>query len=158
MSAAVMACADAAATPDELRVEQVWARSTPAVVATGAVYLTMSSPIDDQLQTASVDPAVADRVSFHETRSTPGGARNTSGDDGIVDDAATMAHDMTSMGELAEIELPAGEQVVLTPGDRHLMLEQLTRPLLDGASFEMTLEFEQAGRQTVTVEVRDNAP
>ncbi|MCU0274542.1 MAG: copper chaperone PCu(A)C, partial [Acidimicrobiales bacterium] len=56
------------------------------------------------------------------------------------------------------IDLPAGEAVALEPGGLHVMLLDLPAPLEIGQTYELTLTFEQAGEQTVTVEVREEAP
>ena len=58
---------------DELAVHDVWARSTPAVVSVGAVYLRVTSPDDDELVGATVDPAVAESVQLHSTEVDDGG-------------------------------------------------------------------------------------
>lgn len=72
----------------------------------------------------------------------------------------TAGDDMGGMGgmtmrEVAAIPVPAGEEVRLEPGGYHVMLLGLTEPLLAGDTFEIELEFETAGTQTVTAEVRD---
>jgi copper(I)-binding protein len=64
----------------------------------------------------------------------------------------------TSMEELAELDVPAGGELVLEPAGSHIMLVDLAGSLDDGDSFELTLHFETAGDETVTVEVRDEAP
>jgi copper(I)-binding protein len=74
----------------------------------------------------------------------------------------TMAGSATTMGAMtmkpvAEIALPAGKAVELKPGGYHVMLMKLAKPLTKGQTFDLELTFEKAGKQTVKVEVRDNA-
>jgi copper(I)-binding protein len=63
--------------------------------------------------------------------------------------------------ELASIELPAGQTTLLRHGGNyHLALIQLKRPLVAGDRFDLTLNFEHSGSQTVKVWVqtpRDSA-
>jgi hypothetical protein len=120
-------------------VTDAWARSSPPGVAVGAVYLTIESAQDDQLVGALVPTDVAAAVELHET---------VAGDDG-----ASM-----TMQQVSAVELPAGEAVAFGPGGLHVMLVDLAGPLESGSSFELTLIFATAAPQTVTVEIRDEAP
>ena len=54
---------------------------------------------------------------------------------------------------LEAVDLAPGEVVALAPWREHLWLTGLKRPLREGDSFEMTLDFESAGAVTVTVVV-----
>jgi copper(I)-binding protein len=54
--------------------------------------------------------------------------------------------------------IPAGATTVLQPGGNHLHLTGLTQDLIDGASFELILEFERAGKVAIAVSVLANAP
>jgi copper(I)-binding protein len=59
------------------------------------------------------------------------------------------------MREVPFIALPAGQTTLLRHGgEHHLMLMDLKRPLKDGDRFDMTLNFERAGSQTVRVWVQ----
>ena len=49
--------------------------------------------------------------------------------------------------------MPAGGEAVLEPGGYHLMLLELTAPLLEGDTIELTLEFQVAGALSVTADV-----
>ncbi len=129
-------CGDGGA--DELAVHDAWARVTPAVVSVGAVYLRVTSPVDDELVGATVDPAVAASVQLHSTE---------------VDDAGTA-----TMTEHVTLPVPAGGTLVLDPLGSHLMLVDLVAPLTSGETFDLTLEFAAAGTVDVAVEVRDAEP
>jgi len=112
-----------------------WARPTAAAQDTGAVYFTIVAAEEDSLIGVSVSSGVAGSAALHETS---------------MDEAGVM---MMSM--VPDIEVPADGEVVFAPGGFHVMMRDLVEPLLDGASFEMTLVFAQAGDITVEVDVRD---
>ena len=52
------------------------------------------------------------------------------------------------------IEVPADGMAELKPGGFHVMMMGLTGPLEEGASFPVTLTFEQAGAVTIDVMVQ----
>jgi periplasmic copper chaperone A len=60
-----------------------------------------------------------------------------------------------SMGELEEVELPAGESVRFRPGGLHLMMVVPDETVVLGERFELTLGFEVSEAMTVDVEVVD---
>lgn len=132
---------------EELRVEGVWARTSPAMADAGAVYLKITSPVADRLIGASVEPSVAAMTQIHETVMVSGEG------EGEGEGMGTMM-----MQEVGTIDLPVGETVSLEPGGYHIMLMRLGSPLQVGQTFDVTLTFEIAGTQTYQVEVRDDAP
>jgi copper(I)-binding protein len=79
-----------------------------------------------------------------------GMASGAAGAIGVMGDAGVGGH----TAEIAEVDMavPAGE-TTFAPGERHIMLEELAAPLEPGDSFELTLEFEDHGEETVAVEV-----
>jgi copper(I)-binding protein len=81
------------------------------------------------------------------------GGTDAETDDEMKDDEG-MDGAMT-MREVDAIDVPAGKKVVLEPGGYHVMLIRLIEPLVAGDKFDIELEFEKAGKQTVTAEVRD---
>lgn len=115
----------------QLRLSDAWARATPPDSASGEAFLTVvnSGRAPDRLTQARTP--VASAVLF---LSPPAG-------DG---DAAPV---------MSEIPVPAYGRTVLRPGDMHLSLGGLTGPLIAGASFPMTLQFEQTGEMVVDVTV-----
>lgn len=177
----VAACGDDDDASGAIQVSDVWARNSPAMAQSGAVYMTITSDEseNDALVSATVPSDVAGTVELHET-----GMADMEGEDsgsmdedsmgdsgsmedesmeGTGDDMAGMDHgemDMEGMGEMtmrqvSSIEVPAGEVVNLEPGGFHVMLLDLPQPLEVGDTFDVTLTFELAGEQTVTAEVRE---
>lgn len=149
-------------------VSDAWARQ---VQDRGAVYLVIKGGSEsDALLRASVPADVAGTVELHETVGAMGGddgAMDDGGtdDDGAMDDGA-MGDDgatttvpgssgMMQMRPVERIEVPAGQTVELKPGGLHIMLLDVKRTLEPGETIEVTLEFEKAGTQSVTAEVRE---
>ena len=71
-----------------------------------------------------------------------------------------MSMDMGAMvmQQVMALDLPAGTTVDLEPGGYHIMLIDLAEPLVDGETFEVTLDFAEAEDMVVEVEVRSEAP
>ena len=129
--AASLALASAAlAQTSQLEVSDAWARATPGKAENGVAYLTIRSPTSDRLVSAS--SPVAKKGELHTME---------------------MAGMVMKMRPLAGLDIPAGQPVALKPGGEHIMLLGLTRPLREGQSFPLTLNFEKAGTRTVTVAV-----
>ncbi len=56
------------------------------------------------------------------------------------------------------IDVPAGGTVRLEPGGYHVMLIGPEEPIAEGDTVTLVLEFERAGRLTLTVTARRAAP
>ena len=148
----------------ELEITDAWARQSPMGTTAGAVYLTITSPVDDALLSASVPTSVAKTTQIHETVAADDSSMSST-TEAMDESSTTMADspsttmadggDSMTMKEVDSIELPAGEAVKLEPGGYHIMLMDLVAPLEVGQSIEVTLTFEKAGEQTVTAEVRE---
>lgn len=61
--------------------------------------------------------------------------------------------DIMQMREVPSIDIPARGKAELKPGGFHVMLLGLAKPLVEGQSFPLVLEFEKAGAVQVTVNV-----
>jgi periplasmic copper chaperone A len=129
-AALLLVAGAAAAQTGSVQVTDAWARATPGKAEIGAVYMTIQSPIADRL--TGLSTPVASVAQVH---------------------TMTMEGGIMKMNRLAALDLPAGQPVKLEPGGMHVMLIGLTEKLLPGQSFPLTLLFEKAGRQEVTVSV-----
>ncbi len=101
---------------------------------TGAVFVSINNPSPDaeRLLGASSDKAAT--VEIHES---------------VVDEAdGTM-----QMRKVDGIDLAAGQTIELKPGGYHIMLIDLSAPLVEGETFNVTLQFEKFGAMTVPVSV-----
>jgi hypothetical protein len=107
-------------------------------MAVAAVYLTLSGgPRADRLVGAATPRAAMAQIH-------------------VMSEAAGMARMRPTEG----VDVPAHKSVALAPQGTHIMLMNLPRPLVAGEQFPLTLQFEQAGKIDVSVEVRtpDTAP
>ncbi|NOT33150.1 MAG: copper chaperone PCu(A)C [Candidatus Eisenbacteria bacterium] len=112
-----------------------WARSTAPNAAHGAVYLSLSSRLPDELLGVEVPKRVASRAEFHE--------------------ATRDAEGRVGMRRRASIHLRAGDRVSFEPGGMHVMLLNLVRPLVAGDTFALTLRYRYGATQRVPVTVQD---
>ena len=127
-------CQSSSTASGVLDVKNAWAR--PAAAGDhGAVYFIVENGAaqDDVLLSAQTDVATA--AELHLTQ---------------------MDGDQMSMHQQEQVMFPSGEAVEFSPGGLHLMLVGLTRDLKNGDTFDLRLEFEQAGEKTVTVTVKDD--
>lgn len=116
-------------------ISDAWARATPPGLDVGAVYLTIAGgTAADRLVGASTP--IASMAHLH-----------------TMDDAGGMA----TMRPVDGIDVRPGAHVVLAPGGLHVMLMGLTKALVAGQSFPLTLEFAKSGKQTVSVTIRPAA-
>jgi len=154
----------------EITLTGQWARTSPMMATLGAAYVTITSPIDDKLLSASADSSVAATVEVHETYTIEPGSESTMADSDttMVDSDTTMMGSATTMmgsadGEMGMrpvefIALPAGTAVELKPGGYHIMLIDLVNPLEVGTTVQLILTFEMAGAVTIDVPVLNEAP
>ena len=170
---------------EAIEVDGAWARTSPMSAEAGAAYFQIYSETDDVLIGASVDASVAGTVEIHETRMVEGHSEDDMAmemdddsmedgamemdDDSMEDDSmegmemedGEMEMDMSDVMEMVEvgrIDLPAGETVSLEPGGLHIMMLELPAPLENGDTFDLTLDFETAEDQVITVTIGDSAP
>ena len=157
---------------DAISIEGQWARTSPSMASMGAAYMSIRAAEGDRLVGVSVPASVAARAEIHEMVPVDSGDTMDMGDSGDMGDE--MDHDMdTEMGSDGEmsmdmgamvmqqvmaLDLPAGTTVDLEPGGYHIMLIDLAEPLVDGETFEVTLDFAEAEDMVVEVEVRSEAP
>ena len=148
------ACGDdgsVAPSTDAPTVTDAWARSSAALQSTGAAYMEIKGgKTDDKLTGASVSAEVAAKVEVHETAMATA-ATDSSSMAGMGNSGATG---MMEMRAVASIAIRAGKTVSLAPGGYHMMMLELTKPLVAGQKFTMTLTFDKSGQVDVPVTVR----
>ena len=123
-----------AEAPATIQASNATAYATAEGARTGAVFLTLHSPQTgiDKLLGASTDKAPT--VEIHES---------------YVDEAdGTM-----QMRKVESVEILPNQQVELKPGGFHIMLIDLPAPLVEGETFDVTLNFQNAGSVVVPVTV-----
>jgi periplasmic copper chaperone A len=135
--ASILAIATAGrAQGEDIEVREAFARATIGNATSGAVYLTIVNHASGPDRLVSASAPVAARTDLHMT----------------VRDG-----DIVRMRRLESIEIEAGGTVAFEPGGAHVMLSGLAAPLVEGESFELTLEFEAAGSMRLEVPVKSIA-
>lgn len=123
-----------ACTPDPdpgLQVLNAWARATPPGAQVGAVYLTIhNAGAADRL--VKVMTEASEKTEIHQT---------------------LMEDGRMKMRPVELLELPQGAEVVLQPGEMHLMLMGLKQALHEGEAVPLTLTFERAGPMQIQARV-----
>jgi periplasmic copper chaperone A len=120
----------ALAQGSDVQITNAWARATPAGAQTAAAYATVESPAGDRL--TGVSTPAAQKADIHEM---------------------TMDGSVMKMRQVDGIDLPAGKALALKPGGYHIMLTGLAKPLKEGDTFPLTLDFAKAGAKQVNVSV-----
>jgi len=137
--AALIACLFAAPTraddvkAGDLTISQGWARATPRGAKVGGGYMTIKNDgsAPDSLVGASTD--VAGKVEIHEM---------------------SMSNGVMKMRPLEKgLTVEPGKTVKLAPSGYHLMLMDLKSPLKQGEKVPVTLDFEKAGKVSVSLDV-----
>ena len=118
----------------DLVITQAWSRATPGGAKVGGGYLTIENKgsTPDRLIGGSAD--VADKVQLHEMAMNDGVMTMRPLDKGLV--------------------IEPGKTVKLAPGGYHLMLLDLKSPLKQGDKLPVTLEFERAGKVSLSLDVQ----
>jgi periplasmic copper chaperone A len=129
---ATPACAEEIKAGD-LVISQAWSRATPGGAKIGGGYLTIENKgtAPDRLIRCSGD--IAGKIEPHEM---------------------AMKNGVMTMRPLDNgLAIEPGKTVKLTPGGFHLMMFDLKSPLKQGDKVPVTLEFEKAGKVTISLEV-----
>lgn len=114
--------------------EGATAYATAEGTTTGAIFMTLHNAGRESDSLIAATTAKAGSTELHES---------------YVDEASgTM-----SMRKVTEIIVEPGQQVTLKPDGLHIMLMNLTAPLVQGETFDVTLDFEKAPDVTTTVTV-----
>lgn len=119
-------------------VDSAWARTSPMEATMGAIYLNVTSTMDDALVGASVSTDIAAMTQVHET---------------LMNADGTMG-----MQEIASIPMIANTPLALAPGGYHIMLLELVKPLVVGETVTVTLTFASGETTTVDAVVSEEAP
>jgi copper(I)-binding protein len=117
----------------DLVISQAWSRATPGGAKIAGGYLTIENkgPTPDRLVGGTWDAGA--KVEVHEM---------------------TATNRVMTMRPLEQgLAIEPGKTVKLAPGGIHLMLFDLKSPLKQGDKISVTLEFEKAGRVTISLDV-----
>ena len=117
-----------------ITIETPYAFATTTQAKTGAAFMDISnhSVQDDRL--IKVESDIANITEIHENYIDP--------DDGMM-----------MMRKISGIDIKTGNTITLEPTGYHVMLIDLKQPLEKGESFPLTLHFEKAESQTISVDI-----
>jgi copper(I)-binding protein len=116
-----------------LEVTQAWTRATPPGMTMGVGYFAVRNPGKRADQLVGASSPLARVVEVHRTIEEGGVSR---------------------MRPAKTVEIGPGKTVVAEPGGLHLMLIGLSQPLVEGQKLPVTLEFRNAGKIAVSLNVR----
>lgn len=124
------------ATAGQPTVSDLWTRPSPPIAGSAAFYLEISNTsADDQRIVAVSSPGCAE-ILVHTTT--------------VDGDVATMA-----AAAEADLTVDAGDRLIMEPLGLHVMCLGPEEPLVEGESFELTIEFAPAGAVTTTGSVEN---
>lgn len=136
-AATLAGCASAPDQPapqaDAIMVHDAWVKAAEHGMTAAFGRLSNTSP--EEVRIVSATSAVTDRMELHEVVSQDGAMTMRPKDGGFV--------------------VPAQTDIELTPGADHLMLMDLTEPLVPGTDIEMVATFEDGSTLPITAQVRD---
>lgn len=121
----------------DLHIDLPWSRALPPNVPTGAAYFTIHNGGNEDDRLIGASTPRAGRTELH-----------------------THVHlgDVMKMQKIDSVAIPASAEVRFEPGGNHVMLFNLTKPLVAGEHFPLTLEFEKAGQVELSVTIKTEAP
>lgn len=124
-----------AQTAQGIVVDQAYARATVPGQSSGGAYLTLQNKGKQADALLSAQSSAAQSVELHTMK---------------------MEGDVMRMREVSRIDIAAGQTVTMEPGKGyHIMLMGLKAPLKAGDKIPLTLQFEKAGKQETSLEVKD---
>jgi periplasmic copper chaperone A len=118
----------------DLVITQVWSRATPGGAKIGGGYLTIENKGTAPERLIGASGEIAGKIEVHEMAMKDGVMTMRPLDNGLT--------------------IEAGKTVKLAPGGYHLMMFDLKSPLKQGDKLPVTLEFEKAGKVTVSLDVQ----
>ncbi|WP_316184946.1 MULTISPECIES: copper chaperone PCu(A)C [unclassified Bradyrhizobium] len=127
-------CFAAEVKAGDLVISQAWSRATPGGAKIGGGYLTIENKGSAPDRLVAVSGDIAGKVEIHEMAVTNGVMTMRPLDQGLT--------------------IEPGKTVALAPGGYHLMLMELKKPLKQGDTVPLTLQFEKAGKVAVTLDVQ----
>ena len=117
----------------DLVITQVWSRATPGGAKIAGGYLTIENKGTAADRLTAVSGDFAGKVEIHEM---------------------AMNNGVMTMRPLNKgLTIEPGKTVKLAPGSYHLMLMDLKNPLKQGEKVPLTLEFDKAGKVTLSLDV-----
>jgi len=118
----------------DLVISQAWSRATPGGAKVAGGFLTIENKGSAPDKLVSVSAEIAGKAEVHEMAMDNGVMKMRPLDKGLV--------------------IEPGKTVKLAPGGYHIMLQDLKGAFKEGEKVPVTLEFEKAGKVTVSLDVQ----
>lgn len=118
----------------DLVISQAWSRATPGGAKVAGGFLTIENKGSAPDKLVAVSAEIAGKTEVHEMAMDNGVMKMRPLDKGLV--------------------IEPGKTVKLAPGGYHLMLQDLKGPFKEGEKVPVTLEFEKAGKVSVSLDVQ----
>jgi copper(I)-binding protein len=134
---ALMVGLQATALAETIEVQDAYVRAVPPGQPNSAAFMSITNHGDDDRALLAAASDQAEVVELHTHR---------------------MEDGMMRMRQVEQIELPAGERVILEPGGLHVMLIGLTETLAAGDQVALTLSFDDGEKQTLSLPVKRIEP
>lgn len=115
----------------ELKVFDVWARTTVPGASVSAAYMHIKSA--KPMKLVKAESPVAGMTEIHQM---------------------SMKDGVMNMSAVDAVDIPAGKLVDLKPGGLHIMLMQLKQPIKKGDEVPLKLTFEDAAKKTIVLDVK----
>ncbi len=112
-----------------ITVQDAWIRGIPPSATTTAAFMTIHNTGPDDAVLKSADCDVAETVQIHTME---------------------QVGEIMQMKEVSELRIPANGQAILAPKGYHIMLIGLVRPIVEGETVALSLNF--SDRATVAVD------
>ncbi|SFU42928.1 copper chaperone PCu(A)C [Halomonas korlensis] len=120
LTALMLALASHVAMAQSVTVEDTQVRAVPPVSTTSAAFMVLHNAGDEDTEIVAASSPAAEVLELHEHQHV----------DGVM-----------QMRRVSQVGIPAGGSTELAPGGLHLMLINLTQPLMEGERVNITLEF-----------------
>jgi len=114
-------------------VEDAWSRASIGMNRPGAAYMTIRNLGAETETLVGIRTDLAMMPEIHLS--------------------ATNEQGVSTMTPMGDIEIAPDEAVALEPGGLHVMLMQLSRPMIEGETFALTLVFADGDEATVEVPI-----
>ncbi len=117
----------------KLSVKEAWALEVPETQSMSAAFLKIANKGDSDDTLLSAESDIAENVELHEM---------------VLED------EKMKMRMIESIPVPAGETVELKRGGLHIMLIGLKKPMKEGESVHLVLNFKTAGKIEIDAPVK----
>jgi len=119
-----------------VQVKDAWVREAPPSATTLAAYMRIRNPTATEITIMGISSPSFKKIEIHQT---------------------TMVNNMMRMEKVARATIPAHGELILEPGEKHLMLLNPERRLKAGDHVTINLSFKNNQHQEIQAEVKKAA-